>query len=120
MAITEIFYSTFWITAVSVIWFYTDWFVYYTQLLGIAESTRIKYSLFLKENPNKFFPDFLYNVSLHTSNRLWKFLLKKISCPFCLIAWLSLLSSVICCNLLIAGPVYVFSLFMLLQIRNYV
>jgi hypothetical protein len=118
MQIEEIFYSVFWISALSIIWFYTDWVQYYLQLLGIFKTTQLKYKSFIVDNPNKYFPDFLYSISLNVDNRLGKFLLKLISCPFCLVFWLSSFSGILCNNLLNVGPVYVLSMFILLQIRK--
>jgi hypothetical protein len=118
MLIAEIFYSVFWISAISVIWFYTDWVVHYTQLFKIAENSRLQYSSFIKNNPNMYFPDFLYEKSLKTNNRFTKFAYKLVSCPFCLIFWLSFFASIICANALITAPVYILSLFIVLQIKK--
>lgn len=118
MQIEEIFYSVFWISAISIIWFYTDWVDYYLQLLGIFKNFRLRYKAFVVDNPNSYFPDFLYKLSLRVENRVAKFLLKLVSCPFCLIFWLSSASGMICSNLLIVAPVYVLSMFILLQIKK--
>jgi hypothetical protein len=118
MLIVEIFYCTFWISAISIIWFYTDWFIHYSQLLKIAENVRLKYTFFIKNNPTKYFPDFLYELSMNTSNRYFKFLLKLISCPLCLIFWLSAIFALANSNIIIAAPVYILSLFIVLQIKR--
>jgi len=118
MLIEQIFYCTFWVSMISIIWFCTDWFVHYSQLFGFAENLRLKYTSHIAEHKNDFFPDFLYKQSLKVSNRIYKFLLKLISCPFCLMFWLALASGIICNSLLIVGPVYVMSLFILLQIKK--
>lgn len=118
MLFAEIFYSVFWISAISVIWFYTDWFIHYTQLLNIAQNTRLQYSTFIQNNPDKYFPDFLYKKSLQVNNKIIKFAYKLISCPFCLIFWLSFFASIICANFLITAPVYILSLFIVLQIKK--
>jgi len=68
MLIEQFFYGVFWISAVSIIWFYTDWFIHYTQLLGIAETERVAYLDFIQKNPDKYFPDFLFKKSLNTEN----------------------------------------------------
>jgi hypothetical protein len=118
MLIVEIFYSVFWISAISVIWFYTDWFIHYTQLLNIAEKERLLYMQYIKLNPEKYFPDFLFEKSLTANNRLLKFIYKLISCPFCLVLWLSGFASLLCGNLLLIAPLYILSLFVILQIRK--
>lgn len=118
MLIVEIFYCTFWVSAISIVWFCTDWLLHYSQLFGFAKNTRINYELFIKQNPDKYFPDFLFEESLFCKNRFIKFLYKLLSCPFCLIAWLSLISSFICSNFIIAAPTYVLSLFIVLQIKK--
>ena len=118
MLIVEIFYCSFWISAISVIWFYTDWFIHYSQLLKIAEDLRLRYSSFIKDYPTRYFPDFLYDRSLVTNNRYFKFILKLISCPLCLIFWLSVISALVCSNIIIAAPVYILSLFIVLQIKK--
>ena len=118
MLMVEIFYSVFWISALSVIWFYTDWFVPYTQLFGIFENIRLQYANFIKNNPTSYFPDFLYQQSLNTDNKLIKFVYKLVSCPFCLIFWLSVSSSLIYCEPIITAPVYILSLFIVLQIKK--
>ena len=118
MQMDEIFYCTFWISAISIVWFCTDWFIHYTQLFNISTKTRESYTLFIKENPDKYFPDFLFALSLKINNRLVKFMCKMASCPFCLMLWMSIVASVICSNVIIAAPIYVLSLFILLQIKR--
>lgn len=118
MLLHEIFYSTFWISAISVIWFYTDWIIQYGQLLGVAEQIRLDYTSFIVENPNKFFPDFLYEQAIQTNNTELKFFGKLVSCPFCLILWLSIGFSVMHSNLIIIAPIYVLSLLIVLQIKR--
>lgn len=120
MAIAQIFYCSFWISAISIIWFYTDWFIQYSQLLNIAKNLRLKYIEYITENPNNYFPDFLYEQSLDIDNTPIKFLCKLVSCPFCLLSWMSIFAALICSNIIIAAPVYVISLFIVLQIKNYV
>lgn len=118
MLAEEIFYSTFWISMISVIWFYTDVIIQYAQLLGIVETTRLEYLCFVIENPDKYFPDFLYQKSTETNDQGLKFLGKMVSCPFCLLVWLSIIASVINCNFIITAPVYILSLLIVLQIRR--
>ena len=118
MLIAEIFYCTFWISAFSVLWFYTDWFIHYSQLIGIAENTRLEYTSFIKNHPDKYFPDFLYNQSLSISNRYIKFLYKLVSCPLCLLFWQSFVLSITFSGVIITAPVYILSLFIVLQIKK--
>lgn len=120
MAIVQIFYCSFWISAFSVIWFYTDWLLHYIELFGFANSLKIKYLEYISLNPNKFFPDFLYEQSLEKDNRFVKFISKLVSCPVCLMAFLSIFSSILCLNFLLAAPIYIISLFIVLKIKNYV
>ena len=118
MLMVELFYCSFWISAISIIWFYTDWFIHYSQLLGIAEEFRLRYSTFIRNNPEKYFPDFLFELSLKTNNRYIKFIYKLVSCPFCLLCWLALGSSLFCSTVALAAPIYVFSLLIVLQIKK--
>ena len=90
MVIAQIFYSTFWISAISIVWFYTDWFVHYSHLIGVFEQTRNEYLNYITENTDKYFPDFLHTKSMNTENKLLKFILKVVSCPFCLLVWFSI------------------------------
>jgi len=118
MLVEQIFYSIFWVSTISVIWFCTDWFVHYSQLFKIWENMRLLYTSHILKNKDDFFPEFLYKQSLKTNNRIHKFLLKLISCPFCLNFWLAVIAGTICKNVLVIGPVYVLSLFILLQIKK--
>ena len=118
MQMTEIFYGIFWVSAFSVIWFYTDWFEYYTQLLGIANKLRLLYQQFRIKQPQAYFVDFLYARSLTTNNRFKKFALKLISCPLCLLVWLSIIVGIVCNNLLIVAPIYIGALFVTFQIKK--
>ena len=118
MHIQEIFYGIFWISMISAIWFYTDWFIHYTQLFGLAEKTKLLYQEFLMKNPGSFFNEFLYTRSLLTSNPIKKFVYKLISCPFCLLVWLCLGYSALCGTLVVCAPVYIGSLLITLQIKR--
>lgn len=118
MLIVEIFYCTFWISAISVLWFYTDWFIHYSQLLGFAEDFRLRYTTYIRNNPDKYFPDFLFDLSLKTNNRYIKFIYKLVSCPFCLLFWLAFGSSLFCSTIATAAPIYILSLLIVLQIKK--
>lgn len=118
MAFVEIFYSICWISSISIVWFYTDWFVHYSQLFKVMETTRLLYQSFLIENPKAFFPDYLYTKSIETNNRYRKFVLKLISCPFCLLVWMSLAAALYYSNVLLAAPIYIGSLFIVLQTKR--
>ncbi len=118
MVIAQIFYSAFWISAISIVWFYTDWFVHYSHLIGVFEQTRNEYLNYITENPDKYFPDFLHTKSMNTENKLLKFIFKVVSCPFCLLVWFSLLAALYYSDIKLAAPIYVLSLFTTLQIRK--
>ena len=118
MLLPQIFYSSFWVSAIAIVWFYTDWFIHYTLLFGIFEKTRNEYTLYIQENPDKYFPDFLHKKSFEYNNKLVKFVFKLVSCPFCFLVWLSLGAALICGTLKLAAPVYVLSLLATLQIRK--
>lgn len=118
MVLPQIFYSSFWVSAIAIVWFYTDWFIHYTLLLNIFEKTRLEYSSYIKENPDKYFPDFLHFKSFEYTNRFVKFAFKLVSCPFCFLVWLSVGAALICNNIKLAAPIYVMSLFATLQIRK--
>lgn len=118
MLFVEIFYSTFWISMISIIWFYTDVVLQYSQLLGICLETRLDYMSFIIEHPDKYFPDYLHEKSLECNDNVLKFLAKLVSCPFCLLVWLSLIASVVVGELKLMAPIYVLSLAIVLQIRR--
>jgi len=112
------FYCIFWIVFVSVIWFYTDSVLYYTQLFNLFRPLRLEYSAYIKANPTKYFPDFLFYKSLSVSNVKIKFVLKLLSCPFCTTVWLSALGSIALHNPILIAPLYVISIVLLLGIKN--
>ena len=118
MLLQEIFYSISWICMISTIWFYTDWFIDYCTLLGVLRNTTLEFFSFIAENPNKYFPDFLYEKALAKDNQCLKFLAKLATCPLCMLVWLSVAASIFCGNLLAAAPIYIISLLIVLQIKN--
>ena len=118
MYLVEIFYCSFWISTLMVIWFYTDWFIHYSQLFDVMEDLKLKYTSFIKDNPSKYMPDFLYERSLLTNNRFKKFILKLVSCPFCLGFWLAVIASLGTSNIITVAPIYIISLFLVLQIKK--
>jgi hypothetical protein len=118
MLTVEFFYLIFWNVLLSIIWFKSDWILYYSQLLGVAPNFRLQYSKFIKTNSNLFFPDFLYKCSLDTDNKIKKFILKMISCPVCFLFWSSVIGSSIMQDVRLTAPIYVISLFIFLQIKN--
>lgn len=118
MLLLEIFYCVSWVSALAIIWFYTDWITDYCQLLEICHDLRLNYLSFVIENPSSYFPDFLYEKSLETNDPALKFLAKLGTCPFCLIAWMSLFAAVISHDILITAPVYICSLFIVLQTKK--
>jgi hypothetical protein len=118
MLLQEIFYSTFWISMFSVIWFYTDWFVHYSTFFGVAGKLLLEYVCFVAENQHKYFPDFLYEKTLNIDNQIIKFAGKLLSCPLCLHVWLALGAAIVYGNLIIAAPVYILSLLIVFQIKK--
>lgn len=118
MKIIEIFYSVFWISAISIIWFYTDAFLHYSRLLRLWIDLRLEYLAYIALNPSKYFPDFLSEKSNQITNAVCRFICKLLSCVFCMTAWLAVLAGIIYREPIIIAPVYVLSLFVILQIRN--
>jgi hypothetical protein len=105
-----IFYLSSFVSTFAIVWFYTDTFLYYSQLFGIFENTRLRYTAFINKNPDKYFPDFLHERGLAFENKFIKFLCKLVSCPFCLILWLSLFASLCVLNIFLTAPIYIISL----------
>jgi len=113
-----VFYLSSFVSTLSVIWFYTDTFLYYSQLFGIFENTRLCYISYINKNSDKYFPDFLHEQGLKYDNKLIKFLCKLVSCPFCLIFWLAILVSLSYGSLLVFAPVYICSVAITLGIKK--
>lgn len=118
MKIIEIFYSVFWISAISVIWFYTDAFLHYARLFRLWIDLRLEYLAYISLHPNKFFPDFLSEKLSSSTSSLVYFVGKLVGCPFCTTAWLSIFAGILYNEPIIIGPVYILSLFVIFQIRN--
>lgn len=118
MKIIEIFYSVFWISAITIIWFYTDVFLHYARLCRIWIDLRLEYLAYIALNPKNYFPDFLLEKSMSSTNAFYQFISKMISCVLCSTVWLSILAGLICGDFFIVGPVYVISLFVIFQIKN--
>jgi hypothetical protein len=113
-----IFYLSSFVSTFAIVWFYTDTFLYYSQLFGIFENTRLQYTTFINKNPDKYFPDFLFELGLTSKNKFIKFLYKLISCPFCLILWLSLFASLFVLNIFLTAPIYITSLVITFGIKK--
>ena len=113
-----IFYLSSFVSTFAIVWFYTDTFLYYSQLLGIFENVRLQYTSFINKNPDKYFPDFLHEKGVTFENRVIKFLCKLVSCPFCLLLWLSLFSSLFVSNILLIAPIYITSLVITFGIKK--
>ena len=118
MLATKIFYSGCWISMICILWFYTDFFVQYIQLLGIGSNLLSKYTIHITENPDNYFPDFLYINSLSSQNKFTIFISKLISCPFCLICWLSAIGAIVCSDIVALAPIYLLSLSITFQIKR--
>lgn len=110
MLFTNIFLSAFWVSAILIIWFLTDWFLHYSQLFNIFKSIRLRYTSLIKKEPSAHFTDFLFLESLKTKNRWSKFALKMATCPLCLAFWLSVLISLSFFGFITIAPTYVLSL----------
>ena len=118
MLLVELFYSFFWCSTISFVWFYTDFFLYYAQLFNVFTKTRLSYQSFLLSNPNSYFSDFLFQRSLNEDNRFKKFCLKLLSCSLCLPFWLALILSLIAGNILLTAPIYITTICFLLGIKH--
>jgi hypothetical protein len=118
MLIVDLFYGLSWVLMVSVIWFYTDAFVYYSQLFKLFENTRLEFSTFLKSNPGFYFSDFLTHKAKKQKNLLIKFMLKLLSCPLCLNVWLSFIAAVLLNNVWLTAPIYILSIVSLFGIKR--
>lgn len=118
MKFLEIFYSVFWISAISIIWFYTDTVLYYSRLFKIGIDLRLEYLAYIAINPNSFFPNFLSEKLSCSKQPLLSFFGKLISCPACLTVWFSIAAGIFYEEPIIIAPIYVLSLFVIYQIRN--
>ena len=118
MQLVELFYSVFWITCISVIWFYTDTVLHYCNLFGIAQNLMQEYTAFIKEFPQKYFPDFLYNKFFNSKNKLLRFITKLTGCVLCFSFWLSICFSLFYGSFIMIAPIYIFSLAITLQIKH--
>ncbi len=118
MEFQKIFYSVFWISTISVIWFYTDTVLHYSRLFKLWVNIRLEYLAYIALYPNKFFPDFLSEKMSCSKWSIIVFLTKLFSCPACSTAWLSVIAGIACAEPIIIGPVYILSLLVIYQIRN--
>ena len=114
----DFFWSILWIVMICIIWFRTDWFIHYSQLFEVNKKLRLQFMEFIKINPDLYFPDFLFTLSLTTSNKFLRFILKLISCPLCLIVWLSIVAAIMLNNIVLIAPLYVLSLSIFLLITK--
>ena len=118
MPLLDLFYSVFWVSFISIIWFFTDTLLHYLQLTGLFDTFRYQFNTYVSKNQDKYLPDFLYVQSLRTPGKVSKFLLKMLSCPFCTTFWLSLAAALVCQNLLLLAPIYVLSMFVVLSTKK--
>lgn len=119
MLSSEFFFSIFWLSTISLVWFNTDWFIHYSELFGIFTTTKEEYKLYIERYPEKYFPDFLHQISLNKEQKVLKFVMKLVSCPFCLLLWMSIITALLFLTLKHAAPLYIGSLFTHFQIRNF-
>ena len=113
-----IFYLSSFVSTFAIVWFYTDTFLYYSQLLGIFENMRLQYTSFINKNADKYFPDFLHEKGLTFENRFIKFLCKLVSCPLCMLLWLSIFFSLSAHDIFLTAPVYISSLIITFGIKK--
>ena len=118
MQIAELFYSVFWVSCICTVWFYTDTVLYYCNLLNLFPKTMEKYTSFIKENPQKYFPDFLYQNFSRSEKKILSFAVKLLNCIFCLGFWLSFAFCAFTNSWLMTAPVYILSLLFTLKIKN--
>lgn len=118
MILDQIFYSSCWISSICIIWFYTDWFIYYANLFNLFNSVQTKYLEYITNNPDSYFPNFLYLHTINHSNSWIRFFGKLLNCPLCLIFWFSFVAGLYLGNVLIIGPCYIISLIIVLKIKN--
>lgn len=118
MQFAELFYSVFWVSCLSVIWFYTDTVLYYCNLFGVYENLMNEYKSFIKEQPQKYFPDFLYIKFSNGESKLLRFATKLTGCVLCLSFWLAACICLLQGNWILIAPTYVISLAITLKIKN--
>lgn len=118
MLFIELFYGVFWSTMLLVIWFNTDAFIYYSQLLGTFENSRLKFSASKAENKVLYFSDFLAIQSFNEGNKFKKFIFKLLGCCLCLNVWITIATCLIFSNLWLLAPTYIISLLLYLGIKR--
>jgi hypothetical protein len=97
------------IVTILIVWFQTDAFAEYCNLLKInwflkeynANTTANTFSQFLAENKK----------IIAKNNSFYFFFLKLVTCPYCLSMWLCILGSVILGNVFLAPCLYIVTLF---------
>jgi hypothetical protein len=97
------------------LWFYSDFFAYYLKSFKFLIPSRI-YDWFLieeyfqNEDPNLIFDsyiEYLFVKRSFTNSFIQKFFLKLFSCILCFTTWMSIVISIIICNLLYIGLIFI-------------
>jgi cytosine/uracil/thiamine/allantoin permease len=111
----EILISVFWVVFLMLIWFESDAFVRYTDLLGIDEAFYLhEYHVHKDQSLEPL--DYLDFIRQHDQKSFWVALF---SCQTCLSFWGSLLVSCIVTSAYFLPVVYVLSLCLYLFIKKY-
>ena len=116
MQMSEFFLTVFWIATIGIVWFYTDVVKHNLSLFNILEATQVRYASFVKQNPYKYFPDFVFENTKHCS-RVVRFLASLQACPYCLLFWLSVIGATLTMSVQMTAPVYVCSLVIMYGVR---
>ena len=119
MLLADLFYGFFWTCTISFIWFYTDSFLYYSQLFRIFNKTRREFQSYLLTEPNILFTDFLAIKASNKSNICKKFILKLLSCVLCFSFWIAVAVCLFIGNIGLTAPVYILTISFLLGIKNW-
>jgi hypothetical protein len=113
MLMENIFYTVFLTLFFAIIFFKTDFLLYYSTLLGILTSKRVEFAeKKASENSAETFLIFLLNKGLDSNNRIVYFICSLTLCPMCFMFWGSVISCLIysCFNIL--AICYCLSVFM--------
>lgn len=119
MLLADLFYGFFWTCAISFIWFYTDSFVYYSQLFRVFNKTRLEFQSYLLVKPSSLFTDFLAVKASSESNVVKKFVLKLSSCILCFSFWVAIAVCLFIGNVGLTAPTYILTISFLLGIKNW-
>jgi hypothetical protein len=94
------------VTSLLFLWFKTDAFISYCELLGVFKTCIKSYY----HTVNLSFPQFLFSMYRNHNKPLFRFVIKLITCPVCLGLWLSVAVCVFSSCLPLTFLVYITSL----------